>query len=83
MESCPSETNSDVLWACTDDDASYTASEGYQCGDSSENFNLCLSKADVNMTKQGASQDSLVVGGKGTCMFPIESVECESLLAVT
>lgn len=71
VESCPATTNWDALWACTDDDLAYTTQEEYDCA---SNPSECLSRADLVATGDGGTFSG---GGEGTCMYQIESVECE------
>lgn len=74
VEDCPTVTDYDRLWGCTDDMSAFTAAEGYDCGDGNEA--VCVEKADVAPT---GGEDGGFGGGEGQgfCMYQVESVDCE------
>lgn len=76
VEECPTVTDFDRLWGCTDEFLAFTAGEGYDCGDGNEA--ACAEKADVEAT---GGEDGTFGGGEGEgfCMYQVESVDCECL----
>lgn len=73
VESCPTETDWDYLWGCTDEDSAFTVDEGYDCA---SNEATCLTKA--GLTSTGEAEGEIFAGdGDGTCMFQVKSIECE------
>lgn len=73
VEECPTVTNFDHLWGCTDEFSGFTADEGYDCSDDPLE---CAAKADVDPT--GAEDGGFGGGdGAGVCMYQVESVDCE------
>lgn len=76
VEECPTVTDFDALWACTDDNLAFTAGEGYDCAGG--NQATCAEKADVQPT---GGEDGTFGGGdgEGFCMYQVESVDCEWL----
>lgn len=76
VEECPTVTDYDRLWGCTDGNSEFTAAEGYDCGDGNEA--VCAGKADVAPTG-GEDGDFGGGEGEGFCMYQIESVDCEFL----
>lgn len=74
VESCPTATNWDALWGCTDEEMTYTVNEGYDCSSSTSTAATCLEKADIDATGAGGAFSG---EGSGTCMYQVESVDCE------
>ncbi|CAM9571680.1 unnamed protein product [Ectocarpus sp. 6 AP-2014] len=71
VEECPTVTNFDHLWGCTDEFSGFTVDEGYDC---SEDPLECAAKADVDPT--GAEDGGFGGGdGAGVCMYQVESVD--------
>ena len=80
VEECPTATDFDRLWACTDDNSAFTVGEGYDCADGNEA--TCAEKADVQPT--GGDEGTFGGGdGEGFCMYQVESVDCEWLSPVS
>lgn len=76
VEECPTVTDFDRLWGCTDEFSAFTAGEGYDCADG--NVAECAAKADVSPT--GGEDGGFGGGdGEGFCMYQVESVDCESV----
>eukprot|EP00903_Cladosiphon_okamuranus_P016544 g15262.t1 len=72
VEDCPTVTNFDRLWGCTDENSAFTAAEDYDCSDG--NAAVCIEKADVDPT--GGEGGTFGGGeGEGFCMYQVESVD--------
>lgn len=71
VEECPTVTNFDRLWGCTDEFSSFTAAEDYDCA---ANPSECATKADVDPTGEDGGFGG---GGMGVCMYQVESMDCE------
>lgn len=71
VEECPTVTNFDRLWGCTDEFSSFTAAEDYDCA---ANPTECALKADVDIT---GGDGEFGGNGEGFCMYQVESVDCK------